>query len=58
MKFELPPESIGDARNEERLREFLSGNKTAFAQAFWENTPLAIVQDGCAASKASTESER
>ncbi|MDQ8186629.1 hypothetical protein [Pelagicoccus sp. SDUM812002] len=37
MKFACPDTEIAVARNEERLRSFLAGNKIAFAQAFWEN---------------------
>ncbi|MBK1877757.1 hypothetical protein [Pelagicoccus mobilis] len=39
MKFESPHQPIAGTRNEECLRKFLSGNKIAFAQAFWENGP-------------------
>ncbi|MDQ8198810.1 hypothetical protein QEH56_11650 [Pelagicoccus enzymogenes] len=37
MKFANPNEEIAAARDQECLRKFLAGNKTAFAQAFWEN---------------------
>lgn len=39
MKFECPHEEVAGLRDEECLRKFLAGTKTAFAQAFWENGP-------------------
>lgn len=37
MKFANPNDEIAAARDEDCLRQFLAGNKIAFAQAFWEN---------------------
>lgn len=48
MKFANPNDEVALARDEECLREFLAGNKTAFAQAFWENGRPHAASEGVA----------